>query len=385
MSVFATPTDEAAIREAVRDASAELSGLRIIAGGTRRGIGRPGKIARALDLSGFSGITRYDPGSLTIEAKAGTPIVEIEAALQQAGQMLAFEPMDHRALMGTNGAPTIGGVVACNVSGSRRFLSGACRDFLLGLHFVDGNGRALKNGGRVMKNVTGLDLTRLNCGAYGTLGVLTHVSLKVLPRPQRAATLHFPDLDLPRAVALFSRAVKTPFEVSGAAWMNGAAHLRVEGLPMQVDHRLAGLRTLFKDEQISVLEGDDHVALWTGIRDVHPFVGGQDTIWKISLKPTDAPALVATLEQRLGARAMVDQGGALIWLAVPSDSPDQAGIIRGAIPEGAGHATLVRGSQTLRCSVPVFQPQHPRLEQISEQLRRQFDPRGIFNPGLMAA
>lgn len=385
MSVFATPTDEAAIREAVLDASAERSGMRIIAGGTRSGIGRPRKTARSLDMSGFSGITRYDAGSLTIEAKAGTPIAEIEAELVEAGQMLAFEPMDHRALMGVEGEPTIGGVVACNVSGSRRFLSGACRDFLLGLRFVDGNGRSLKNGGRVMKNVTGLDLTRLNCGAYGTLGVLTHVSLKVLPRPQRAATLQFPDLDLPRAAALFSRAVKTPFEVSGAAWMNGVANLRVEGMVMQVEHRLSGLRELFRDYQMSVLEGDDHDALWTAIRDVHLFAGSNDTIWKISLKPTDAPALETTLEQRLGARLIVDQGGALIWLAVPSDTPDQAVIIRGAIPDGAGHATLVRGSQTLRSSVPVFQPQHPRLEQISEQLRRQFDPRGIFNPGLMAA
>lgn len=385
MGAFATPTDEAAIREAVLDASAQGTGLRIIAGGTRSGIGRPGKTARALDMSGFSGITRYDPGSLILEAKAGTPIAEIEAALQQAGQMLAFEPMDHRALMGSVGAPTIGGVVACNVSGSRRFLSGACRDFLLGLRFVDGTGRALKNGGRVMKNVTGLDLTRLNCGAYGTLGVLTHVSLKVLPRPQRAASLHFPDLDLRQALGVFCRAVRTPFEVSGAAWRNGSAYLRVEGLPMQVDHRLSGLRRLFAGDPVSVLEGDGHEALWTAIRDVHLFSGDPDTIWKIALRPTDAPALVATLQARLGARALVDQGGALIWLAVPSDAPGQAAVIRGAIPAGAGHATLVRGSRTLRGSVPVFQPQHPRLEQISAGLRHQFDPRGILNPGLMAA
>jgi len=216
MTGFATPTSESAIKDAVLEAKAANAPLRIIAGGTRGQIGKPGEIAQALDISGLSGITRYEPGSLTLEAKAGTPLHEIEAALASEGQMLAFEPMDHRPLLGTTGEPTIGGVVACNISGPRRFLSGACRDYLLGVRFVDGQGRVIANGGRVMKNVTGLDLTKLACGAYGTLGILTEVALKVLPRLERAATLQFTNVTDDEAVRLFCRAVTTPVEVSGA-------------------------------------------------------------------------------------------------------------------------------------------------------------------------
>lgn len=383
MTGFATPTSETAIREAVLDACHLNTPLRIIAGGTRSEIGRPGIATQALDVSGVSGITRYEPGSLTVEARVGTPLAEIEAALDEENQILAFEPMDHRALLGTDGTPTIGGIVACNVSGPRRFLSGACRDFLLGVRFVDGQGRVVSNGGRVMKNVTGLDLTKLMCGSYGTLGVLSEVAFKVLPRPERAITLQFPDLDPDAAVRLFCRAVTTPFEVSGAAWMNNTAMLRIEGIGAQVDYRLSKLQALLGEGP--VLEGETHEALWTGIRDVHAFAGPEGSVWKISMKPTDAPALVAAAQEALQARAVMDQGGALVWLEVPSDAPEQAGVLRGLIPAGTGHATLIRGNADLRRAVPVFHPEHPRLAQVSSQLRQAFDPNGLLNPGLMAA
>lgn len=383
MTACATPTTESALREAVLEAKVSNTRLRIVAGGTRSQIGNPGTVAQALDTSGLTGITRYEPGSLTLETKAGTPVREIEAALATEGQMLAFEPMDHRPLLGTTGEPTIGGVVACNVSGPRRFIAGACRDFVLGVRYVDGRGRLIANGGRVMKNVTGLDLTKLACGAYGTLGVLSEVALKVLPRPERAATLQFNDVTEAEAVRLFCRATTTPYEVSGAAWQNDTAMLRVEGLSAQVDYRLSKLRDLRGGG--SVLEGDIHDAIWTGIRDLHAFSGTRDTVWKLSLKPTDAPQVIENAQQALSARAVLDQGGALVWLAVPSDAPEQAATIRSLIPQGAGHATLIRGSAELRRTVPVFHPQHPRVQQISDQLRAQFDPDGLLNPNLMAA
>lgn len=383
MTGFAAPTSVSAIREAVLAAKAENACLRISGGATRSEIGKPVSANQTIDMSRFSGITRYEPGSLTLEAKAGTPLHEIDAALEAEGQMLAFEPMDHRALLGTTGEPTIGGVVACNISGSRRFLSGACRDFLLGARFVDGNGRVIANGGRVMKNVTGLDLTKLLCGSFGTLGVITEVAFKVLPRPERAATLQFSGVTADEAVKLFCKAVRTPFEISGAAWQNNTAQLRVEGLDAQVDYRLSKLSALLGGG--SKLEGKVHNMLWTGMRDVHAFANSTDTIWKLSLKPTDAPQLIADASEKLEAKAIIDQGGALVWLAIPSDAPNQSEILRGLIPAGAGHATLVRGSDTLRQSVPVFHPQHPRLQQLSNNLRREFDPNGLLNPGLMAA
>ncbi len=173
-------------------------------GGGTRSVGRP-VTGDVVQTGGLSGISLYEPGALTLVVKAGTPLAEIEAALEAEGQRLPFEPMDHRGLLGTDGTPTIGGVVASNASGPRRIQVGACRDFMLGVRFVDGQGTVIKNGGRVMKNVTGYDLVKLLCGSWGTLGVLSEVSLKVLPKPGSAATLTLHGLDVAQAVAAMSR------------------------------------------------------------------------------------------------------------------------------------------------------------------------------------
>ncbi|MFY9239188.1 MAG: glycolate oxidase subunit GlcE [Roseovarius sp.] len=385
MTAFATPTTESAIREAVRDAAAQKKALRIAAGGTRSGIGQTVENAALLDVSGNTGIELYEPGSMTMVARAGTPMSEITQALAVENQMLAFEPMDHRPLMDTQGEPTLGGVVACNVSGPRRFLAGACRDHLLGVRFIDGQGRLIKNGGRVMKNVTGLDLAKLMCGSFGTLGVISEVALKVLPRPERSASLQVSGLDEEQAVRLFCKALGTPYEVNGAAYQNGIAMLRVEGLEAQVAYRISSLQALFPKLAMSILEGAVHDDLWTGLRDLHIFSGSDDAVWKLSVKPTDASAIVSHVKRKLAARAVLDQGGGTIWVAVPSDAPGQGETIRSALKSLGGHATLVRGSEELRHSMSVFQPQANRLTAISKALRQQFDPSGILNPGLMAA
>ncbi|MFT4961544.1 MAG: glycolate oxidase FAD binding subunit, partial [Paracoccaceae bacterium] len=208
------PSSEAELAEMVAAATGALA----IQGGGTRGVSVPGTV---LSLAGLSGVDLYEPGSLTIVAGAGTPLAAIEAVLSEQNQRLAFEPMDHRGLMGTTGEPTIGGVVAANVSGPRRIQAGACRDFLLGVRFVDGAGVAIKNGGRVMKNVTGYDLVKLLAGSWGTLGVLSQVSLKVLPVSETQMTLMIRDVDVQGAVATMSRALGSPFEVSGAAFCPG--------------------------------------------------------------------------------------------------------------------------------------------------------------------
>ncbi|MBS4010810.1 MAG: FAD-binding protein, partial [Roseovarius sp.] len=206
-----TPKTEADLAEIIRGAEGPL---RIEGGGTRP-IGALSNGAR-LSTAGLRGITLYEPGALTLVAQAGTPLAEIEAALDAEGQRLAFEPMDHRGLLGTQGTPTIGGVVAANVSGPRRIQAGACRDFLLGVRFVDGRGQIVKNGGRVMKNVTGYDLVKLMAGSYGTLGVLTEVALKVLPRPRSMGMLRIEGLSDAVAVTALCRALASPYEVTGA-------------------------------------------------------------------------------------------------------------------------------------------------------------------------
>lgn len=385
MTAFATPTTESAIQEAVRDAAAQKTALRVTSGGTRIELGGVVGGAAQLDVSGNSGIVLYEPGSLTMVARAGTPMSEINKALDAEGQMLAFEPMDHRSLLGSSGAPTIGGVVACNSSGPRRFLSGACRDHLLGVRFIDGQGNLVKNGGRVMKNVTGLDLSKLICGSYGTLGVISEVALKVLPKPLHSVSLQIEGLDEKQAMQLFCKALGTPYEVTGAAYQNGVAMLRLEGLESQVSYRSEQLQSLFAQYSMSVLTGSVHDDLWTALRDLHIFSGTDETVWKLSGKPTEAPAIASHIQRKLSGRVVLDHGGGTIWVGIPGDAPNQAKCIRSAINSFGGYATLVRGSTELRQSVPVFQPEARRLASISQALRQQFDPAGVLNPGLVAA
>ncbi len=366
-----TPETEADLAQAIVQAN---SPLRIIGGGTR-GIGTG--VGEALSTAGLSGVTLYEPGALTLVVKAGTPLAEIEAALAAEGQSLPFEPMDHRALMGTTGVPTIGGVVACNVSGPRRIASGACRDFMLGVRFVDGSGRVLKNGGRVMKNVTGYDLVRLMTGSFGTLGVLTEVALKVLPAPRASATLALEGMEPERAVAALSRALGSPFEVSGAAHVAadaGRTLIRLEGFEASVAYRADEMRRLLAEfgawETV-----EDAAEIWRGIRDVTHF-GGDGDVWRISARPTEGPALAARVPE---AQVVFDWGGGLIWLCVPEGTD-----VRARLGAFGGHATLVRAAPETKARLGAFHPGAAPVAALEAGLRAKFDPRGLFNPELMA-
>ncbi len=359
------PVDEKELIEAIAGATGPL---RIVGGGTR-GVVCAGDV---LSTAGMAGITLYDPGALTLVAKAGTSLADIEAALAAEGQRLPFEPMDHRGLLGLGGVPTIGGVVAANVSGPRRVQAGACRDSLIGVRFVDGRGEVLKSGGRVMKNVTGYDLVKLLAGSYGTLGVLSEVSFKVLPDVETAACVVLHGLDDRQAVAAMARALGSPFEVSGAAHEGGRTLLRVEGFADSVAYRAGRLRDLLGEfGEVGVLDDPAHVAaMWQEVRDVAPFHGCEGDVWRISVKPSDAPDMVAGL----GAGAVVyDWGGGLVW-ALMAKGAD----LRAWMGDVRGHATLVRGDGFAR-----FHPELAGLARISAGIRTQFDPRGILNAGVM--
>ena len=361
------PGSEAELAALIADHHGRAAPLWLAGGGTRLRLPH----APTLSTSALSGIVTYEPGELTLIARAGTLLAEIEQALAAEGQALAFEPMDHRGVLSTTGEPTIGGVVAANVSGPRRVLAGACRDHLLGVRFVDGRGRVIRNGGRVMKNVTGMDLGRLLCGSFGTLAVLTEVALKTLPLPEAQETLAFPGLDATQAVALFSVALATPFEVSGAAFYAGTVWLRIEGLAAQVAYRRERLTALLRDRAPEVLDGPASRALWAGLRDVTHFAG-DGALWRVLVKPTDAPAVMAALA-RLGGDASLDWGGGLLWYRGPGE-PAQ---VRQAA--GAGLAMLLRPSGD---TPPLFPAEPPGVAAISAALRRTFDPAGILNPGL---
>ncbi|MBV7395132.1 FAD-binding protein [Mameliella sediminis] len=374
------PQTEAELAGILRDGSEAFH----IRGGGSRAVGVTGA-AQVLETGGMSGISLYEPGALTLVARAGTPLTEIETALAAEGQRLAFEPMDHRGLLGTTGEPTIGGVVAANVSGPRRVQAGACRDFLLGVRFVDGSGQVVKNGGRVMKNVTGYDLVKLMCGSWGTLGVLTEVSLKVLPIPEASASVLIGGLNEAEAIEVMSRALTSPYEVSGAAHApegpDGVPStlLRLEGFAGSVAYRAERLQEMFGSLTLRVeTEADRVAALWRWVRDVEMMQGTGGDVWKFSVRPGTAPALVAQLRAAHPVRhVLYDWGGGLIWVECDPGTDLRP-------PNLQGHATLIRGSEATRLSLPVFQPEPPAIAALTQGIRARFDPRGMLNPGIMA-
>ncbi|WP_407526817.1 glycolate oxidase subunit GlcE [Methylobacterium oryzisoli] len=389
------PRNEAEAAEIVAAAAARGERLRVVGGGTKAALGRPAQDEATLSAAGLTGITLYEPAELVIGARAGTPLAEVEARLAERRQMLPFEPMDYRALLGSSGEPTIGAVAAGNVSGPRRISAGAARDSLIGVRFVNGRGEAVKSGGRVMKNVTGLDLVKLMAGSWGTLGLLTEVIFKVLPTPERAATLVFAGLDDARAVEAMSLGLGSPFEITGAAhWPAGVGageartFLRIEGFAASIDYRLGELRRLLRRYgNPEITDGEDAASLWAAVRDAAPFAAGQaeGAVWRISTAPGQGPALTAAVAARRAARWFYDWGGGLVWLLTDATGDAGAEAVRAAVAQAGGHATLVRAPEAVRAAVPVFEPLPEPLMRLTAGVKAAHDPAGLFNPGRMYA
>ena len=367
-----TPTTEHELADCI---SAATSPFRIQGGGTRP-IGLVANGCTPLSTSGLNGISLYEPGALTIVVKSGTPLSDVKAALTAQNQRLPFEPPDYRALLGTDGTPTIGAVAAMNLSGPRRVQVGAARDYMLGVRFVNGSGQILKNGGRVMKNVTGYDLVKLLAGSYGTLGILTEVALKVLPSVEETATLSLSDLSPDQAVRALASALGSPFEINGAAHDPATAqtYFRLEGFRASVQYRSERLAALLEPFG-EVAKIDDATSIWTDIRDVRPFAGLPGDVWRLSIKATDAPSL---LDRAAPLGSMLDWGGGLLWLRM-SEGTD----LRAKLGNFAGHATLIRANDETKARIPTFHPEAAPLAAIADGLRQKFDPRGILNPGIM--
>ena len=342
------PETEEDLAALIRDASAPLS---VIGGGTRLWPGE-GQGTR-LDMTAMTGVTLYEPEALTLVVRAGTPLQTVRDILAAEGQMLGFEPDD---LLGS----TIGGVAATNASGARRILSGAARDALIGVRFVDGQGQIVRNGGRVMKNVTGYDLVKLMAGSRGQLGVLTELSFRTTPLPQVTTTLRLPDLDATAAIRAFTVALGGPHDVSGARWTpEHGALIRLEGLSASVAARCAELARRLSDFG-TLSQVEDHP--WH----VAPSAAdpGRD-VWRIICRPSQAPSLLERLPQPM----LVDWGGALILAAMPAGQPPE-------LPPFAGHARRVTGG-----GAAILPPPDPVTERIQHDLRDRFDPRGIFQGG----
>ena len=398
------PQKAAQVADVVAWAVSEEKPLEVVGRGTKRGIGRPAQHGATLDMTGLNGITLYEPEELVLAARAGTPMSEIRAELESNRQELAFEPPDLSRLLGGDADPgTIGGTLAANLAGPRRIKAGAARDHFLGARAVSGRGEMFKTGGRVVKNVTGYDLCKMLAGSWGTLAVMTDVTVKVLPAAETEATLHLSGLSAGRAVEAMSQALQSSCEVSGASYLPaglsalsavdavassaGACALRLEGIVPSVAYRaerLAALLDGFGD--IAHLDEEASRALWREVRDVDCFTREMDRpVWRLSVAPTMGARVLDRIAGEIDARGFFDWGGGLIWLDV-ADAPDAwASVVRAAVAEAGGHATLIRAPEAVRAAVDVFQPQSSGLAGLSARLKQGFDPENILNTGRMTA
>ncbi|MDT3736407.1 MAG: glycolate oxidase subunit GlcE [Denitratisoma sp.] len=339
-----------ALRERVLAAAVDKAPLRIRGGGSKDFYGNAPE-GTLLETAGHAGLVAYEPTELVVTVRAGTRLAELEAALAEKGQMLAFEPPHY-------GDATVGGCVAAGLSGPRRATAGAVRDFVLGVKLLDGQGEILNFGGQVMKNVAGYDVSRLMAGAMGTLGLLLEVSLKVLPKPPAEATLR---LELPqdKAIEAMNRWGGQPLPISATCWSDGLLTLRLSGARAAV----AAAREKIGGEAVADADG-----FWRGVREQEDgFFSGGAALWRLSL-PSKAPPLA------LPGEPLIEWGGALRWLAF--DGP--AAVVRETAAQAGGHATLFRGGDK---GIGVFQPLPAPLMAIHRKLKRNFDPQGLFNPG----
>jgi glycolate oxidase FAD binding subunit len=416
------------VTEAIRWALSAGEAFEVVGEGSKRALGRPVNATTVLDLAALSGIVSYEPAELVLTARAGTAMTLIEAALEEHSQCLAFEPPDITALLaaGRASAPevarvgraadepaagsslaslrgTLGGVIATGLSGPRRFKAGAARDHVLGITAVSGRGEAFVGGGKVVKNVTGYDIPKLLAGSYGTLAVLTEITMKVLPAPETSTTLIVTGLAVPDAERAMTAVLQSPLDVTGACHLpagvampgkpadSSATAFRIEGFALSVQSRSKALHErLGSLGAVRALDDAECSAFWRAVRDVSPFADpGAGPIWRISIPPASSATVVARIERAFaGSRVFLDWGGGLIWLAMgatQADAISSAAHLRELLADTGGHATLIRAPALVRANIDVFQPQPAALAALGKRVKSQFDPANVLNPGRMYA
>lgn len=405
MSAHHQPANESQVVDVIRDAATRRSPFEIVGQGSRRQLGRPEVSDSLLDVSRLSGVMVYEPEELVLTARAATPMADIQALLAAKGQHLAFEPPDFGRLWGAPaGRGTIGGALSVGLGGTRRLMAGAPRDHFLGFRAINGFGQAFAGGGRVVKNVTGFDLPKLLAGSFGTLAVLTEVTLKVLPAPEDTRTLALQGLDEVTGLAALRRALSAAVPVTGAAYLSAsvlegfeqlpqalqgasATLLRLEGPRAGVDACAAALRLALETGATPIVELEQPVslALWQQISDASHYAGSALPLWRLSVPPAGAAALGAALRLAGARRLSFDWGGGLLWLEGNEEQDGGGATIRSLIQQhaGGGHALLVRATSAVRSCVEPFEPQPAVLRALAERVRAQFDPHGILNPRRM--
>jgi glycolate oxidase FAD binding subunit len=409
------------VEQVVRAALASEQPLEIIGHGSKRLIGQPMATNALLDLSALSAVTAYEPNELIITVQAGAPLADVKSLIDSKNQQFAFEPVNTSVLLGTPDIGTIGGMIGAGLAGPRRIKAGGARDHLLGAHAVSGFGDSFKAGGRVVRNVTGYDLCKLLAGSWGTLAVMTEVTLKVMPRPESERTLVLRGLDDVTANKAMTAALGSPFDVSAAAHVPNSAFrgsvsglvsgpgdsglgdsglgdlgspreavtlLRLEGITASAAHRATALgKALAPFGAAEMFEDTASATIWRSIRDVQPFAAngalGAWPVWRIVCPPATGGALGQALARDTGGDVIYDWGGGLIWAALPPNADAQAALVRARVEAVGGHATLLRASDEVRRHVDVFHPQKTGLAALGERVRHSLDPKNILNRGRM--
>lgn len=375
------PTSPEEVLAVVAEAAAKGRRLEITGGGTKRGVGRVERPDLTLSLAALDAVIDYAPEELVLTARPGAKLKDIEKLVASEGQMLPFEPPRLTKLLGAKGEPTLGGALAANLSGPRRIKAGAARDHLLGFSAVSGRGEVFKAGGKVVKNVTGYDLSKLMAGSWGTLAVMTEVTIKVLPKPKTEATVMLFGLDERSAAQAMARAMSAPVEVSGAAHLPTAVAaeaplsaemsvtaFRLEGFDASIAARVALLAEALRDYgRADLLDGRHSRGFWSQVREVEAFQKDPRPLWRVSVPP----AAGWRVGEALG-RVIYDWAGGLVWAV-----SDDAQAVRAAALAAGGHAALWRGE----AAVGRFQPLEGPLAALSARVKAAFDPLDILNPG----
>jgi len=363
----------------VRASRADKAPFEIIAGGTRRTVGRPIGDLPLLDVSGLSGILKYEPAELIITAAPATPLAEINAVLAQKNQRLGFDPADWSKLLKSNGVATLAGAASCDASGSGKLRHGGARDSLLGFAAVNGLGESFRGGSKVVKNVTGFDLPKLMCGAYGTLSVLTEMTFRVYPKPQHAKVLCLADVTPEEGFAALRKIAHSALEPAGLAYLpstmkddagKGAALIKLEGAATPLEEKIALAHGLLGDA-MQRLEGDPFAAIGNG--EVFSDLPGD--VWRVMIAPSDAPRVAKELNAR---HWLGDWAGGVIWLAA---APAEAARIRKIAADAKGQAMLLRASPESRGLHGLYAAQPPALAALGRAVKAAFDPMSLFNPG----
>lgn len=391
------PSNEDQLAELIRFGLAENKRFSVAGYSSKAGFGRAPRADAEISCTALAGIREYDPAELVMQAGAGTSLTEITEALDKHNQYLAFEPMQLGQLYDANlSRSSIGGLFAANVSGSRRFVAGAARDHLLGFKAVNGRGEVYRSGGNVIKNVTGYDLSKLLCGSWGTLSVMTELSFKVLPKPTHSSSIVVNNISIRDGMNCLALISASPLQASGLAFIpdntpvnsdslkkneSNICVIRFEGTSISVQARMRDAETMLsKKYNLQHIPEDESVHLWTQINDVRP-LRDESCIARMSVAPSKTEGLLQYVEEIEHSKYFVDAGGGWIWLSLKEENAcGEIRKLRDMLADEGASLLIYKASDNIKNQAGVYSPMSPAMKSLQMNLKNSFDPENILNP-----